>query len=143
MRNILSTLLIYILLTGCNYDAYDNRYIYIQNDSKEDIYTIISSNDSIKTLNLYAGFPTNMNNYKYTFQYIEPDSVSTSNDKPRFWDDFTKKSKNGKIILFIIEKNLVDKNGWDTILSKNIYTRKYEFTIDDLDKVDWKVKYSN
>lgn len=139
----LKIVFIFILMIGCNYHKLDRENITLINKSNDSVYCILSINDSVKTLNHYSGFPKKLNNYFYTFKVIAPDSTSKPNDRPEIWSELMNQSKNGKMRLFIIEKKLVDKNGWKAVLSENIYTRKYEFNIDDLDKIDWKVRYNN
>lgn len=39
------------------------------------------------------------------------------------------------------EKDTVDKYGWETIFRKNIYNKKYLFTIEQLDHLNWTITY--
>ncbi|MEY4037975.1 MAG: hypothetical protein RIR67_285, partial [Bacteroidota bacterium] len=42
---------------------------------------------------------------------------------------------------YIIKKDSVDKYGWKEIFKRNIYNKKYLFTIEDLDKINWTTTY--
>lgn len=59
----------------------------------------------------------------------------------QFWEEYIKTCDNQKIRYYIIKKDSVDKYGWKTILSNNIYNKKYLFTIEDLDKINWEIEY--
>lgn len=86
---------ILLFVTGCFYDRIDNREIEFKNKSSQAVYVIVSSNDSVSTLNYYNGFP-HRSNKAHTFKAIAPDSTYTPNDKPRDWNALFQKSKNKK-----------------------------------------------
>lgn len=130
-----------LLLSGCFYDGEDHRSLAVNNQTSNPIFSIISSDDSIGTLNYYNGFPSQYNGYIYDFPEIEPKCKSNSNDRPRLWSELFKKAKNNKIRLFIVEKDLVLKYGWDTIINQNKYTYKFIVSEQDLDKNGWQLMY--
>lgn len=68
-------------------------------------------------------------------------TISEPNDRPRIWEEFSNKSKNEKIRLFILEDELVTKNGWKTILSNNIHSKKYKLSMKNLDSINWQIVY--
>ncbi|RZL44655.1 MAG: hypothetical protein EOO93_27690, partial [Pedobacter sp.] len=80
---VLKFIMVAFLLTSCHYYKYDDRNIEIINKSKKSVYAIISSNDSIKTLYYYDGFPNADGIYR--FREIKPDSVARANAWPRLW----------------------------------------------------------
>ncbi|OXA76471.1 hypothetical protein B0A65_19020 [Flavobacterium frigidimaris] len=60
--------------------------------------------------------------------------------KPR-WEEYIKTCDNQKIRYYIVKKDSVDKYGWETIFSNNIYNKKYFFTIKELDRLNWTITY--
>lgn len=58
-----------------------------------------------------------------------------------FWEEYIKTCDNQKLRYYIIKKDSVDKYGWKEIFKKNIYNKKYLFTIEDLDKINWQIEY--
>ena len=72
---------------------------------------------------------------------IQPGSTGSVLDNPASWDVYIKRSKNGKVKLFIITQESLEKFGWAEILDKNIYDKVYFMSLDDLKKAHWKVKY--
>jgi len=57
------------------------------------------------------------------------------------WEEYIKTCDSQKIRYYIIKKDSVDKYGWKQIFKKNIYNKKYLFTIEDLDKINWQIEY--
>ena len=127
------------LITSCNFDKIDDRDVIIVNRSNKSIHCIISSNDSIKTIDHYNGFPNG--NTLYSFKDIKPNTVSEPNDRPRAWSTLFNRSDGNKIRLFILEKDLIDKYGWEKVLEKNIYSRKYKLSVEGLDSIKWRIEY--
>lgn len=139
---------ILFILSSC-IDKIDKRNLIICNNSNKVIYSVISSNDSIYNLGNYDDF-VYKGNYIYTkegdikmvgFTAINPKEKLPSNGGSTKWDVYFESIYDKKIRLFIIKKDSVDKYGWKEILKKNIYNKKYLFTIEDLDKINWTITY--
>ena len=139
---------ILFILSSCM-DKIDKRKLIIYNNSNKVIYSVISSNDSIYNLENYDDF-VYKGNYIYTkegdiklfgFTGINPKEKLPSNGGSTKWDVYFESIDDKKIRLFIIYKDSVEKYGWKEILSKNIYNKKYLFTIEDLDKINWEIDY--
>jgi hypothetical protein len=58
-----------------------------------------------------------------------------------YWEEYIKTCDNQKLRYYIIKKDSVDKYGWKEIFKKNIYNKKYLFTIEDLNKINWEIEY--
>jgi hypothetical protein len=132
-------------------DKIDKRNLIICNNSNKVIYNVISSNDSIYNLGNHDDF-VYKGNYIYTkegdikmfgFTAINPKEKLPSNGGSTKWDVYFESIYDKKIRLFIIKKDSVDKYGWKEILKKNIYNKKYLFTIEDLDKINWIITYDS
>ncbi|WP_320052879.1 hypothetical protein [uncultured Acetobacteroides sp.] len=57
-----------------------------------------------------------------------------------WWGIIIEKSKNKKLNLFILKKEDLSNYIWDEIINRKLYKR-YEFTEDELDEINWIVKY--
>jgi|WetSurMetagenome_2_1015567.scaffolds.fasta_scaffold00059_54 hypothetical protein len=136
MKKLTPFLLLIILLQSCLMDRIENRNIKVINDSSQPIYCLKSQDDLFK----YPYFDYNYKSITEVFK-IQPGSAGYVLDNPTSWDSYIKESKNGKLRLFIITQESLDKFGWGEILDKNIYDKVYSMSIDDLKKAHWKVIY--
>lgn len=152
MEKLLNTFLVILLFfisSSCIFDKIDRRELMIHNNSDEIIYAIISSNDSIYDIENYDDFIFKENciyakagNIKsFCFTGIGSKKRLPSDGGTYKWDVFFESVENKKARLFIIQKDSVDKYGWKEIFKKNIYNKKYLFTIEDLDKINWQIEY--
>ena len=116
-------------------DITDNRCIITHNKSQKSIYCFYLNRDLIKM----DGPP------KYSFPPYETKANSDDCNlivKPR-WEEYIKTCDEQKIRYYIIKKDSIDKYGWKEIFSKNIYNKKYLFTIKDLDSLNWTITYDD
>lgn len=125
-------------------DYLDSREFTMENKSDLAIYCFGSTSDSIK-----EGIINN-ENIKISDQYgslqnykIDTDSIVKISWMPSDWhyDHFYEKKES--IRVFIITQDSVDRYGWDEIINRNIYTKKYLFNKRDLDKRDWKLTFED
>ncbi|MDD5150460.1 MAG: hypothetical protein PHC28_08240 [Flavobacterium sp.] len=77
----------------------------------------------------------------FVFTEIKSGQIIANHDGPRFWDNYFNSLEDKKARLFIVQKDSVDKYGWKEIFKKNIYNKKYLFTIKDLDSLNWTITY--
>jgi len=125
-------LISFLLFISCM-DITDDRCIITHNKSKNSIYCFYLDSELTK-----EGSPP-----KYSFP---PHETKTKDDdcnlivKPR-WEEYIKTCDSQKIRYYIIKKDSIDKYGWKEIFKKNIYNKKYLFTIEDLDKLNWTITY--
>jgi len=132
MKNLMlySTILL-SLFTSCM-DITDSRGIITHNKSNNSIYCFYLQYDLTKDSVPQYSFP--------------PHETKANEDdinlivKPH-WEEYIKTCDNQKLRYYIIEKDTVDKYGWETIFSKNIYNKKYLFTVEELDHLNWTITY--
>ena len=114
-------------------DITDGRCIITHNKSKNGIYCFYLDRELTKMDSLP----------KYSFPPYETKAKDDDCNlivKPR-WEEYIKTCDNQKLRYYIIKKDSVDKYGWKEIFSKNIYNKKYLFTIEDLEKINWEIEY--
>ena len=126
-----------IALHSCLDISHDTRDIKIYNNSNCIVYCLKSDSD-------YFTYP--YIDYKKSgienLNKINVDSFIIYPENPRNWDEYIKSAKNGKVRLFFISKDSIDKYGWQKVLINNIYTKVYRLDIDDLKKCNWEITYN-
>lgn len=126
-------LIIPIFVIGCM-DKYDNQVLLVVNKTNDSVYSILS--------------------YKKFDKIISPDepgvfysTILLPNDgsdelKPKTWEGCLKMSNEKKLYAYFIKKDSIDRYGWEKVHSMNLYNKKYTLDIDDLDSLNWTIKYN-
>ncbi|MGG7036047.1 MAG: hypothetical protein ACI7YS_12745, partial [Flavobacterium sp.] len=79
--------------------------------------------------------------HEFRFSEIVPNTKEANHDGPRYWDTFFESIPDKKLRLFIVSIDSVEKYGWNTIFKKQIYNKKFELSMEDLEKQNWEVVY--
>lgn len=144
-KNFLS---LFLLFNFCSCDKLDTRELLVKNSSDKVIFSILSKNDNMNEAGFYYEYQDNFDETKrgdydapFIFEEIKNGQTIENHDRPRFWDNYFNELEDKKARLFIVQKDSVDKYGWKEIFKKNIYNKKYLFTIEDLDKINWTITY--
>jgi hypothetical protein len=141
MRVIINISLVFLLL-GC--DPLDERLI-LSNNTSEVVFYMISSSEKLD----------GKSPFKNSFKVINRDTVwdETSNlilpssDKipvvigRNGWTDFVKDSEDGRLRVFVFEKDLISKISWKGIIADQKFSKKYELTLEELERLNWQIKY--
>lgn len=130
MKKYILTITIIAILLSC--DITENRFIYIENHSNQNIISFISKKDMNKMSAITesdSGADVKTNN----FGTINPVRIR--------WEQYFKSCEDGKIRIYIIKEDSIIKYSMANILKKNIYNKKYLYSIEDLEKINWKIKY--
>lgn len=125
------SLISFVLLISCIGHKTDGRYITTHNNSTNSIYCFYTK----KELNSLIDSIPNMGK-----ESLPKEDVISIIVLP-FWEEYIKTCDNQKLRYYIIKKDSVDKYGWKEIFKKNIYNKKYLFTIKDLDSLNWSITY--
>lgn len=129
------TVFIFVLLSSCM-DKVDNRNLKIYNKSDNTIYFFISKSD------LFSNYGRDYSEEVLeTNNCVKQDTFAYIIDRPIFWNEYIKNCLGGKMRLFIVAKDSIDKYGLKTVISKSIYTQKYLLDINDLKKANWNIIY--
>ena len=150
VKIIITWLFTALFFSGCM-DKIDNRDLIVFNKSKSSIYSIISNDNNMNSSSYYREFGNKSKKeyslkdsvFKFIFEEIKPNSKLFNKDRPRSWNSFFKSSKGHKLYLFIVSKDSVDKYNWYNIFKSEIYNKKYELTLDDIENKKWEIIYNN
>ena len=126
-------LLICFNFLGCM-DRIDNRSLLIKNNTADTIYAVMTQEDFSHYVNLNQ------------MGILQSDSIlpkeKYSRLGTRLWQDYIDMSNDKKMRLYIIQKDSINKYGWEGIHAKNLYNQKYTLDIDDLDSLNWTIEYN-
>ncbi len=134
MKHISYLLLLICLLSSC-FDRIDRRNIKIVNKSDNIIYCLSGFEDSIPKRYLCFTYEDFEKKYK-----IEKESYENLYDKSRDWDSYIEHY--GYLRIFILTQDTIDKYSFKEVIAKNIYSKLYRLTIEDLDKGNWQIIYN-
>ena len=135
--NYLIVNLVIIVFNSCLDIAHDTRDLKIINKSNAIVYCLISDSDSFT--NPYI-------DYKESgldkLNKLKKDTSINYPENPKNWEDYIKSAEKGKLRLFFISKDSIDKYGWKRVLTNNIYTKVYKLDMEEIRKMKWEVIYN-
>lgn len=131
MKKFLTLIPLLILSLSC--DVTENRFVTINNNSKNNISCFISKVDlnHIKNISEMSSASEIKSN---DFAFLAPITRGT-------WEEYIEKCDAKKARIYIIVKDSIDKYGWENIYKNNIYNKRYIVTIQDLEKISWEIEY--
>ena len=130
---VLYFIFLIFLTYSCDWD--DNR-LKIENNSPNPICYEIQTDSILK-------IPSVNDKGFYLDQKIMPGKTRTyyKAGKTRVWEDFIAKSESKMLYVFFFNYDTVKKNNWDTLRKYRKYLRMEYFSIDDLIRNNWRIKY--
>lgn len=136
-RYLLSLIFI-LFLSSC--DRFDGKLI-IANQTNEIIFFYVSETDSI------SGYsPIRVYNNDTILE--ESDLIQPNSSMRQYlmgnnvWETYiNEKCQDSTLRVFFFQEELITKIPWDTIIEKQLYSRKIENSVSELEKLNWKVAY--
>ena len=132
------------LLTSCDY--WDNR-LMIVNETNLPLFFDYSQVDSIEGegRNIYEPFRIVYNQdtlWSESNYFVAPMSEQKVFVFNTTWPLLinNRYTYNGQIYIFIFDADTLQKYDWEDVKMNNRYFKKYRFTVEDLQKLDWKVR---
>jgi len=145
---LLFPFLILLLMIKC--EGYDLEEIIIKNNSDHSIYYSMTIEDEMFDIEKYRISERMKKGEQFTViditglfmsdEIVQHSTIEISR-RPREWYRYANSAKDKKLHLYIIQKDSVDKYGWEGIHAKNVYNRKYNLDVDDLDSLNWTIEY--
>lgn len=127
--NILVVLSIILCSASCE-KLVDHAYIIkIQNNSR----------DTIQFYESYNYPDTTIDVIKPRLKMVYPSKYSSLESK-KDWNEVLVSPKD-TLSIFILSKDTVDKYSWDKIRSDYNVLKRYDLSLDDLEKQDWTITY--
>ena len=127
--------LIIILTASCVMDSANGR-LQVKNNSNYDISVEIHVFDTI--IHEMVNHPELYINRKISHGEIRRQIIL---GRKRDWPQFIERSTNKKLNVFIFATDTIKKYGdFEHIITNRLYER-YEFTEEELDKMDWIIEY--
>ena len=100
----------------------------LKNNSSEDFY-------------YYEDFSINMlNSTDINFNRLEAQRLTVNNVKEVNIYQYHFE-KNQKLYLFIFKQSTIDNHSWEEIQEQNLYDKRYSFTLDELNAINWELVY--
>lgn len=128
-----------LLFSSC--DPTDNRFTIV-NETERPLFYTTSPFDTIEGKSPFQGFLKISNNDTV---WIDSDYfIKPKGEKKKMvmsdWEEMIENNFNGKIYVFIFDADTLQKYTWDDIKRNNKFVHKYKFGVEELKKVDWKVR---
>jgi hypothetical protein len=128
-------IIIALLLSNC-VDRKENenchKHVTIINESNKAIYFIASGRLYPDTLTLYPD-PTNN-------QYYKIEAYSNQNDIYRDCIEYHFNVDSIEMY-FIFDAHLLETTSWETVVNNYMILKRYDLTLEDLQRSDWTITY--
>ncbi len=126
-------ILILIIGVASSCSEYDNRLV-LTNDTEERIMYY----DEFMNKNNFIPNLIDCDNGSLYYVDSKLDERITS---PVVWEDFFKENPNNLLRIYLFNKDTVAKYGKCNVLKNQMITKRYDLTLDDMKKMNWKIVY--
>jgi hypothetical protein len=127
--------ILFSILVSCNMDTTENRMITFYNKHSEIYYCFFYN----KELSLEGYY---LDKHNFHPELVKQDSKCLLDIVRPRWETYINQSSDKKLKIYVVAKDSVDKYGWKNIFAKNTFNKKYNLTIDNLEKLDWGIVYN-
>jgi len=140
INNNLTTVTIAALLfiTGC--DPYDMK-LKIVNQTDETIFIDISKAKSFKSYPVVIDEIKKDTIWNYMTWIKSKDSLEVPAIGNSWEGVINKQSEDSTLTIFIFDRELLKSVPPDSLVSKQLYTKKFAYKVKDLEKLNWRVEY--
>lgn len=144
MKSFLTFLTIFLVFFIISCDSTDSRFVIVNKTNRPLFYTT-SAYDTIEGRSPFQKFIEISNNDTI---WIESDYfIKPFGEKKKMvmsdWEETIRNNFGGHIRVFIFDADTVQKYNWEDIKVNNKYFKKYEYTVDELNKINWKTEVKN
>lgn len=74
---------------------------------------------------------------------LAPDEKENAHIINTTWEKAIERSIDKKLRVIFFKKILLDKTKWEDVVNNQYYSKRLEFTVEELEKINWKVVYSD
>ena len=121
----------------------DDAYVplKIENKTTKPVYYVYSKGYTLNNLDRIYLFRDTINHLDTLYEnLLSPNSITTING-PFRWEGYVETTPGDKINFFFFSRDTLSMYSWDEIAKKNLYTAMGSYSIDDLNKMGWKITY--
>lgn len=134
MEAIKIFILLILAVSGCRKDYYDTRLNFV-NNSDSSIYVSISDfykDTSYVYVNYYPGNAPE----KYK---IQPYETKTSIKPIGTWERVYEEQDT--LAFYVFDAQVIETTPWDTVKAKYLVLKRYDLSLDDLQRMNWIITY--
>ena len=138
---ILAFVVMTFLLYRCVVDTFDMK-LRIVNQTSETIFVDFSKDES------FNAHPVSIDTIKgdtlWNYMRWVPSLDSLENIPPSLgsWESFiNKKCQDSTLTIFIFDIELLKSIPPDSLVTRQLYSKKFTYKVKDLDKLNWRVEY--
>lgn len=135
--NAILILLLTFLIEAC--DPYDGR-LSIINHKSDTVFVLLSVDGHFKEYPIKFDKADTLWTH---IRYISPnDSTEVLSMGRNSWENTINKNyKDSTITIFFFDRELLKSLPPDSLLSKQLYSKKFTYKVKDLEKLNWRVEY--
>lgn len=126
----------FLLLTGCDPVT---EHLEIRNPTNQPVYYVMSQKNDLSD-HIDPATPVKLS-YKNHIKMILPNSTITElrhgNDALSY---FIKQSDNGRLNIAVFNIDTLKHYNWNTIIAQKTFSRKYDYSLQELDSLSWKIE---
>jgi len=150
--NLVQFLLIGIL-SSCifTYDpppSYVDSRMTLTNSSPQRIYYLLLDKDSLDKnheISLYWTYSRKVNGTEFTdtvfSKSVDAGNRDTLHLFDKKWGEEIESYQDKKLRIFLFEREILESYSWDEIVADQIYSKRMIYSVNDLEKLDWRLVY--
>lgn len=120
-----------------------------ENNCHKRISFINNTNKDVYVIKNTLGYPdTNYYHYDPSPTLSQKEykvNSNTSTNSPlqllACYEDVMKEKKSDTLMVFVFDAQLLETISWDTVKAKNLYLKRYDLSLQDLQKNNWTIRY--
>lgn len=137
MKSFKLLFVLFVVLGGC--DPIDDR-LTIVNKTNRTIFFEITDEDT------FDNYPVKIEKSDTLWDYISFVKANEAAKQPlmgkRRWERYVNQDcKDSTLRVFIFDKKLLHSVPPDSLVSNQLYSKKYSYKVKDLEKLNWRIEY--
>jgi len=133
-KYFLTSFLILTIVASFSCDKIENRFLYIKNDSKSAVSCFITK----RNLNLVKK-SDNLKGDRFLAVGIKANREGSLSPGKSSWERFIEECEGNKLHFYVASQDSIYKYGVDSVFEQNMYIKKEDFTIEDLEKINFHI----